>query len=413
VSKQEDCNVVVKLKGKSELKYISINFHPIVVDDRVMKIRGTCLDITDIHKSELEIKKTSEQIFNIQKIAKIGFIEIFEDDKINFSDNLKIILESGEGIKSLDEYNNFIHPDDRETIKKTIEKSISNRYSYNIQYRLRLESGKIKYVNEICSIDSNKSDESITRVIQDITDIKEKELVINKISEVQVSTLLGSWEYNFNDNRFYLNDALQKLLNSSSNSITFDEFVKYIHIDDRYSVSEIIKKAIIDKDNFSLSYRLYLNDEIIYIQNYSTFHTSYNGDNLIYGIVRDISEYRNKINTYNDTTELFKVMCENPFLGVFIYQDGKRVFSNNRWAEMVGADSVSLSENMEIEKIYKPETVEFIKNLFRDWDKYKMTEYINRVDIHPINTSKFTVELNVKEVFLNNKKSFLALARPC
>ena len=410
-------NGIVRVKTKSDIKHISINYRPLInTKGKVEKLRGTCLDITHIRNSEIKLNQTTKQILEIQNIAQIGFIEILkETNSIKFSNTLMQIIENDESSKvnSIEEFNKYIHPDDRDTIIKTVNKSISENHSYNIQYRLRLKNDRIKFVNEIYSVNSEVQSNNITRIIQDITAIKEQEIVINKISEVQVTTLLGSWEYNLNDKYYYLNKTLRELLKVPHSKINYDEFIKFIHIDDRYSVDKVIKKAILTHENFTLTYRLILNNgDVKYVQDYSTFHKSTLGDTILYGMIRDITEYRTEINKSHDTAELYKAITENLFIGIVIYQDGKRIFANQKWSEILGVDSASLSSNMNIDNIYKPESTQFMNKLFAEWEKYKLTEYTNKVTLHPIHAPKFTVEINVKEIIINNRSAFLVLANP-
>ncbi len=410
---------VVRIVSNTETKNVSINYKPIVNSiGRIEKLRGTCLDITELIKKEITLKRTTEQLIEIQNIAKIGFIEFNKKtNKFSISDTLIEILELKDAtqIQFIDDFNAFIHTDDKKTITKTIDKSIQQNQSYKIQYRLKLKSGKIKFVNEICSINKTGKSNIITRILQDITPLKEHEIALNKISEVQSSTLLGTWEYNLNSKKYYLNEGLKKLfkLPGKAHNIEPKQFMDFIHVDDRHSVEQIIKKALKTQESFTLTYRFALdNNDIRYVKGFSNFYTTPSGDKIMYGMIRDITEYRNTLNELQDSAELFKAIAENSMVGIVIYQNGKRIYTNEKWAGLVGIKAASLNTNVSIKDIFKPESAQLINEIFNNWHEFKFTEYSNKVVLHPINAGIFTTELYIKEVHYNGKSAFLLLAYP-
>jgi len=410
---------VVRIISNTDTKHVSINYRPIINSEgKIEKLRGTCLDITDLIKKEITLKRTTSQLIEIQNIAKIGFIEFNkETQQIKLSDTLIKILEPelSNNIQLIDNFDAFIHEDDRKTITKTISKSILNNHSYNIQYRLRLKNGKIKFINEICSINKNSKSNIITRILQDITPLKEQEIALNKISEVQSSTLLGTWEFNLSSKNYRLNDGLKKLFKipDSQYNIEFKQFINYIHIDDRHSVEQIIKKALKSRESFTLTYRLALNNsEIRYVQGFSNFYTTPSGEDIMYGMIRDITDYRNTLNELHDSAELFKGIAENSLVGIVIYQQGKRIYANKKWTGLVGIKAATSTSDIDIEDIFKPESAQLINELFNNWQQFQFTEYSNKVILHPIKAPEFAAELYIKEIKYNNKSAFLVLAYP-
>jgi PAS domain-containing protein len=314
---------------------------------------------------------------------------------------LKKVLEIKENINTLfiNDYNDFIHEDDRDTIVKTIRKSISQNESYNLQYRLKLKNGKIKFVNEICSLNFHDTKNGITRIIQDITAFKEQEITIDKMVNLHESTLIGTWEYNIDTERFYLSQQLKNLVGIPENQtfLSKDEFMSFIHSDDNYSVNQVFIKSIKVKDSFAASYRFVLGDNTTrYVRNYCSFYTNSSGENIMFGMVKDTTEYRSIQNEYNDKAEIFKSITENSLLGIVIYNAGACVFVNKKWADLVGVDQETLNTNLHLKDVYNPETVEMIGNLFNTCTTYNLSEYSNKVSISPLNAAEFTTEIYIK-----------------
>ncbi|MDA3894370.1 MAG: PAS domain-containing protein [Salinivirgaceae bacterium] len=387
-------------------------------DGGIARSIGTIQDITDIKKNEIELEKSAKQLKDIQRASKIGFIEQFvNSQQVKFSETLVKILEFDDSIelRDIDDYNILIHPHDKMTILKTIEKSLNNKQSYNLQYRLILKSGRTMYVNEICSIDINKPKAVITRIIQDVTALKEQKIVLDKVSEAQETTLLGNWEYNLATNHYKFNKGLKDLyhIQKADDEITNADFLQLIHADDRHDVEKAISDAGKVVESFTLNYRIKLaNGQEKYVQNFGNFYKNALDEEVIYGVVRDVSDYRNILNTLNDKTELFKAITENSLLGIVIYQNGQRVFANDKWAEMVGVDKEQLNSGLELNQIFKSESTELINVLFSQWHEFNLTEYTNKITLKPLNSPEFVIEIFAKQIQYLNKEAMLIIALP-
>jgi len=377
---------------------------------------GTFQDVTDLKKNELVLENLANQLIEVQHAAKIGFIEQELNSKqVKFSDNLLKVLELDKqfDISDIEIYNNLIHPDDKKTIIKTIEKSISKNQSYNIQYRLKLSAGKIKFVNEICSVKANSLPAVVTRIIQDITPRKEQKIIIDKISGGQESELLGSWEYNLSTGFLILNDTFKKHFQAipQNNQITKEKFLQFVHLNDRFSVEKLLDESIKIQESFSLTFRLILKDfEVKYVQNYCNFYTNSAGERIMYSLVRDINDYRETLNELQDKTELFKSITENSLLGIVIYQDGKRVYANKKWANLVGFEVDKFTSDLKNHDIYKLETAELIGGLFEKWNEFQLTEFSNKINVQPLNAPQFMAEIYAKEIQYRGKNAIMIIS---
>jgi PAS domain S-box-containing protein len=148
------------------------------------------------------------------------------------------------------------------------------------------------------------------------------------------------------------------------------------------------------------------------VQNFGNFYKNALDEEVIYGVVRDVSDYRNILNTLNDKTELFKAITENSLLGIVIYQNGQRVFANDKWAEMVGVDKEQLNSGLELNQIFKSESTELINVLFSQWHEFNLTEYTNKITLKPLNSPEFVIEIFAKQIQYLNKEAMLIIALP-
>jgi len=406
---------VIKILSKNGVKHIAVSYIPVKNEKgKIIKLRGTCLDITAIKNREYELQKLTNRLIDIQNIADIGFIEINNGNCL-FSTTLKKIIELPEDNTEYESgyYNSLIHPDDKKTIIKTFEKAIKIKRPYKIQYRLKLKSGIIKHVNEILTFNNTDINNNlhITRIIQDITELKKQEIEYNKVIETQSEELMGTWEYNLDNGSLYISQEFQNFINTD-NINDKSNLYKFIHPDDRFSVINIIKKSFELKENFSLSYRIITQDNKTYhVQNIFNFYKISTGEQIVYGVVKNITKYKKHIEELQNKAAFFNFIANNSLVGIVIYQDKKRIFSNTKWAHMLGVEPEELN-NMRIDEIYKPETANFLNKLFIDWDTFKIKEYSNKITLHPVKTESFMAEISIKEIIINNKRGFVLLAYP-
>lgn len=377
---------------------------------------GTFQDVTDLKVNEIHLEKVANQLIEIQNIANIGFIEYgSKGELLKVSDTLLNTIELERFDPSLFTIDNFIHEDDKETITKTVVKCLRKRQSYNLQYRLKLASGAIKFVNEIISYSSESKFDGYTRIIQDITLLKEKELTLEKLADINDSQLIGTMEYNLENQRYFLSEGVMNVLGLSKkeNSVSLQQFVNYIHDDDKYSVSQVLNKSIKLQETHSITFRFSLKEnESLYVQCFNNFHINSAGESVMFGTIRDISEHRKILAKLHDRKELFKAITENSLLGIVIYSDNKRVYANKKWSELIGVDSKKLNDNLPLEKIYRAESIELIYNILKNWGEFKLNDYSNEVTLHPLNAPAFTAIIYIKEIQYNHKNAFLILARP-
>ncbi len=148
-------------------------------DNQKYKV-GYGVDITALKIIQNELLRREHLLSFSHKLAKVGYWVWYPNNrKHEWSDGVFEILEEDKNAvsPSLSAYLNYIHPDDKEQFKSTIEQSKLNNSSYSIEYRLITSTGKIKYIKEQSSSkrpDSN-ANQYLFGMVQDITEMKESQ----------------------------------------------------------------------------------------------------------------------------------------------------------------------------------------------------------------------------------------------
>ena len=147
----------------------------------------TALDVKRIYALEMEVAKrrTMEETLHkgeariaaAQHVAKLGCWELnLVNNKLWWSDEIFRIFEIDPTKfgASYEAFLDAIHPDDRDAVNLAYTNSLKERSSYEIEHRLLLPDGRIKYVHEHCKheFDSNKKPLRSSGTVQDITERK-------------------------------------------------------------------------------------------------------------------------------------------------------------------------------------------------------------------------------------------------
>ncbi|MDO8142898.1 MAG: diguanylate cyclase [Candidatus Brocadiales bacterium] len=161
-------------------------FHKAVFFDRKGELAGligVILDITDRKRMEDSLKSSEASLAHAQRIAHLGSWERdIVTDRLYWSDETYRILgltPQSIGL-TYEAYLNFVHPDNREFVKKSVLDALSRKKPYSIDYRIILRDGLERIVHSEAEIVFDHAGNPIKMrgTIQDITDRKQIEEIL-------------------------------------------------------------------------------------------------------------------------------------------------------------------------------------------------------------------------------------------
>ncbi|MCI5120472.1 MAG: PAS domain S-box protein [Candidatus Electrothrix sp. AUS4] len=155
-----------------------------------------------IQERSIALAKANMMLNEAQKIAKIGHWELeLQSNTLSWSDEIYRIfgLTPQEFKASYEAFLDSIHPDDRDFVDKSYTASIKKKKPYDIEHRIVLKNGEIKWVREICTTEYDKENEPIRSIgtVHDITDKKiaaeQREQLIKELqcALCEIKTLRG------------------------------------------------------------------------------------------------------------------------------------------------------------------------------------------------------------------------------
>lgn len=133
-----------------------------------------------LRESQAELLRNQDLLNEAQRLGKMGSWELdLVTGKLVWSNEVFRIFEL-DPVQFSPSYENFlkvIHPDDRHLVDQAYTQSLKDRQPYDIEHRLKMADGRIKWVHEHCTNYFDESGKAVRSrgAVQDVTAQKQAE----------------------------------------------------------------------------------------------------------------------------------------------------------------------------------------------------------------------------------------------
>lgn len=306
----ERANVTYRIivpSGEKILKTVAMPF----CDEKgnVVRLFGTVIDITEQTKAE-EILRLNEQRLNeAQKLSKTGSYEFdILAGKITWSPGCFYIWKRpfDLGPPTYEEFEETVHPDDRNYVKQKIAELTERKDSFTISYRIVCPDGEVKTLQVTTKLQRDEKN-ILVKVFGTLTDITEREISDRKLKlneqrllEAQQLANLGSWQVDLLSNVIEWSIGVNLIwdLNTETETQSLDVLIAAIIEEDREYVKEAINSALKFKKNFNVEFHIRTvkgNEKIVNARG-RIQTSSRDVPIIVFGTVLDITE-RKKVET--------------------------------------------------------------------------------------------------------------------
>lgn len=161
-----------------------------------------------------------------------------------------------------------IHPDDRDLVHQTLDRSFAAEVDFELEHRLLTPDDSIKHVHALARAKKNSSDHlEFVGTVTDITERKRTEEALRRseryLAEAQRLAHLGSWVWRITGREaVYLSEEWYRIygFDPEEGSPTWTERLQRVHPEDRANWKETIDRAIDEASDYEVEFRILLPD---------------------------------------------------------------------------------------------------------------------------------------------------------
>ena len=322
-------------------------------DSKLNIVIGTIQDITVRKEAESALRESEANLREAQRIVLMGRWERNHiTNKLQWSDTIFDIFELDPETFEVnsDTFLEAVHPDDREMVYQAYTQSLIDNQPYNIEHRLLMSDGRVKWVNERCRTDHDEQGHPIRSVgiVQDITDRKETEEAQRQEQErlefVIDGSNLGTWSWNVQTNETVFNETWAALIGYSLEELTpynYETWERLVHPDDLPQAVEFLSRCVKGEiPDYECEFRMKHKDgHWVWILDRGRVmtHDAEGKPLSMFGTHTDITERMQAEEQLRRERERLSDIIIATKAGTWEWniQTGETVF-NERWAEIIG-----------------------------------------------------------------------------
>ncbi len=222
-------------------------------------------DVSERERTLLNLRESKARLSEAQRIAHLGSWQLdLCSNELHWSDEIFRIfeIEPQQFGASYEAFLDAIHPDDREQVNAAYLNSLENCLPYEIEHRLQMKDGRVKYVQERCETEFDADGKPLRSIgtVQDISEYKRAEMtareneqrfhILAKISPV------GIYRSDAQGLCIYVNERWLEMAGMTESQILGENWVQVVHADDRERVFQEWAHAVRTQAPFYIECRL-------------------------------------------------------------------------------------------------------------------------------------------------------------
>ncbi|MFO7815508.1 MAG: PAS domain S-box protein [Halanaerobiales bacterium] len=318
-----------------------------------------------LYNKEWTMKYISQGCFNLTGYSAA---EILEDKEIS--------------------YGNMILTEDKDSVWKKVTEAVENKDSYNLEYRIKTQNGKVKSVWEQGRgiYDESGKIKYLLGFISDITFQKKRNKKLRETKKrlelaVEVANL-GIWEWDLTSNKLDINENWTSMLGYDVSDIepTIDSWYNLLHDEDKGKVNEELNKHLEGKtEYYEVEHRLETKDgDYKWIREIGKVFERDEDSNPLraVGIHLDIDDKKKAQKKLKENEKKFRTYIENAPVGVFVVNEKGEIKEVNRQAcQMTGYSKEELLNKKLFELSTKSKRqIKYILKKFKKEEKIELEE---------------------------------------
>lgn len=292
-----------------------------------------------------DLEKRIELLEMSQAVNLLGSWEWdLKTNKLLWTDamfQLRAVPVSADNTVTIEENYKFVHTEDKEIVKEKFE-SLKQQQDVEFEYRIVTPNGEIKIVMAWASMfrDENGDPQFIRGTSQDITKLRHTEKQLRDLNHAfefaEEIANMGNWQYWLNTNKYVFSNNFYRLFGCVPGEFeaTFENYLHYVHPDDKKKVSDDMQMAIRHTQSYSSDYRIIKKDgDLRHVQNIGKLVTYPGGEPVMLGTTQDITEEIQMLTQLEEKISFAEMLIENSVDLIAAYDLNMRCIAWNRTCE--------------------------------------------------------------------------------
>jgi PAS domain S-box-containing protein len=340
------------LMPDGSLKHVHVVAHAQRDESGELEFVGAVMDTTAVKDVEKKLRRSEESLLEAQKLSNTGsWRHDVVSGEVTVSPEIYRIhdIKPDEDPSNTEFFFNKFHPEDRKRVVDLFERAEREKTAFQVDYRIVLPDGNIKYLRTIGHPILNESGDLVEFVgtAMDITAATQAEKTLREseayLAEAQRLSHTGSWARvsATGEMRYWSEECYRVLGFDPRDGLPrFETFLQRVHPDDQAKIREISAAAGRAKFDYETDYGIvHPGGEIrdIHVVAHPVFNPS--GDLVEYvGTVMDVTERRRSEEKLRQSEAYLAEAQKLTHTGSWVWEvaeDAHRIYPKNGIACMV------------------------------------------------------------------------------
>jgi len=339
-------------RGRDAESWIT-NVAPIKAEDgSVRYVLRTTFEVPQLAKANRELADYRAFLIEAERQAKIASWHQVKEGgyRTVWSENVEAVIGyTGAQIYDDTTYLAVVHPDDRERVEHLFREANEHPQSYDREYRVVRADGRTIWVRGITKVEFGAAGEVVRYIgsIQDITETKRAEQAMrdseNLLKEAQRRARLAYWLWDAEAGRYVLAAEAAEILGLPVEDMTTnDQFLPYIHEDDRTWVAEAFLGQTLRLEPCVIEYRWRRPDgQVIWLRDMCEQERDATGRvRRLVGTIQDVSEHKRNEEALRENQALLLAAQRRARIAYWLEDTaaaGRAYTTSDYMAEVLGA----------------------------------------------------------------------------